>query len=918
MIQVNGVNLSPPEPDIVSWVEATISLRDVYGLWQRMYWPGRLADLTFPGILPDGPDGLVRLGRLWWPKLASRWGRLHLIVDATQLTAIRAGASTGFGASPLPVVLSWEDAVASGNTVASITANLFPLPPLPLSLNAPNAPSSYLLTLVDDRFFWWSRSSGVIVVNPLTSWDSLLFQIRGALGVSLSWDTIPAVYLNPSTDFGVSYEYLPILLDAAFYNVGQRLVANLDGTYRGRTFANGLTDIAANLALASARSLQAGGPVGTADSNAVTAQTLLVAFPKKAGGLFTSSAPTGGAHPDTKAVHDNLVDDGTNEASLTALATQMAADYGAQFRGGGDWKFAGVVPWQPDPIDDAVEWSYRLLGGPAGDGEVSTRVYPPAWNDLTSDGLHASGTIPPSPPAQCCICSEFDFSISGLDPALCGGNGSWALVPSAACNCCMWCSVSGPGGGEACLTLKPGLAGSIGILEICTGDNCCATYRGIVSDCNSFTLNLCDTCGSGGAGWPGSVTITCNCTPGSCSFCTTSAGAPSSFAVSVPTGFFSTSPLSLFNGTSWTLAGSTPCVWTQCQTDPTTLDVLCMTLTILGVGTSQLLLQVFSPSGTGPPLASALLTDNTDPAGGDCCSNSFVFGLGGCCDCTDYQFGLSMALDSPCLGMDCTYDLSPSPGDPCRWHGQGTGPLPCRPASFNPTATLTQTPGSPIQWTLFIEIAGGGCEVTYSGTSVGCRAMTLTQSNNPNYPFQVTVNCVAGPAASGGGGDGGGTLTAVPTCCGVQQVSTPCCPDNKINKTLHAKVQLTSIHPCPINGVVVTLDWFKGGTGPCPTFSGAQNFDYWFGTAPTSGDNSIVLLMYCDTIHGTATWRLFGVCTTAPPDCATFANAFTLNNFFTPSQPADCSVPTIIFGLGSIGASCCGAFGGTGTITVTD
>lgn len=522
-----------------------------------------------------------------------------------------------------------------------------------------------------------------------------------------------------------------------------------------------------------------------------------------------------------------------------------------------------------------------------------------------------SGSSSITPPA-CCPCKEFDFSITGLDPTTCGGNGAWALTQQNSCNCCMWCSVSTPDGGKACITLKPGPVGSLGVLEICTADNCCATYRGLVSDCNNFTLNLCDTCGSGGAGWPGSVTITCGCLPGTCNFCTTSSGAPGSFTVNVPGGFFSTSPLSLFNNTNWTLTNTKPCIWNQCQTDPTTNDLLCMTLTILGPANSQLLLQVFSPSGTGPPLASILFTDNTDPIGGDCCSNNFVFSASGgnnCCTCSTFQI-LFPSGDVTCYAITVSSINVTVQSNPCCWQGVFTG--------GNTTEyLLCQTPGSNSSaWTLVAQDAAGIsdlCRRRYTGTSTNCNSFIL--HNTLDSTRTAVVTCTAG---GGGGGSAAGMLTAVPVCCGLQQVTTPCCPANKINKRLHAKVQLTSVQPCPIRGVIVTLNWFKGGTGPCPGFSGPNNFDYWFGTAPTSGDTSLVLLMYCDTIHGTPTWKLFGVCTTAPPDCSVFANAFTLNNFFTPIQPADCSIPTIVFGLGSIGASCCGVFGGTGTITVTD
>lgn len=403
----NNVPLSPWSPDAADFVESNLNVRDFYQIFGRMYWPtADLAFLAFPGVLPDGPGGgRIKLGRLWWPRGASRFASIHLLADDAQLLAMRGGTlSTALGL-PLPFTMSWQDAGANGVTVGSITTNLMALPPLPLSsIGGSNGVN--LLTLVDDRWNFWTRPEGnVTVVENTTTWLDLYALLAAALGITLSIDAIPSAYLKPSKLFTTYYEYLPLLLDAIAYNVGQRIVRYLDGTCAARNFANSLTDIAANLALPSARSLVGGGFIATNDISNVTAGTLEMIFPKLVGGVLTVppyevSKPTGATGSGTKSLHSLTIYDGTNATQLAALATQAALDYAAQFKGGGDWKFAGVVPWKQEAIDDAVEWCHNAVGGQQKDGEVSTRIYPPPWNDLTDQllisGSAGSGPLPGS------------------------------------------------------------------------------------------------------------------------------------------------------------------------------------------------------------------------------------------------------------------------------------------------------------------------------------------------------------------------------------------------------------------------------------------------------------------------------------------------------------------------------------------
>lgn len=486
MILYNGVVLSPPSPDIVSWAEATIATRDFYEIWNRLCaLPPGLAALSFSGALPDGPQHRpVRLGRLWWPRGASRWSSIHLLVDDAQLLAIRGGdPNQGLG-PPLPFALSWEDAAAGSQTVAGITTNLLALPPLPLA-EFGGANGYYLLTLVDERFLWWQRTAAVIQVASYTTWTSLYQAVANALGIVLETSDIPPEYLKPSGVFSEAYEYLPPFLDAIAYAVGQRIVRDLDGTVFALSFPDSLGIIAADLLQDAARSLIAGGPVSQADSLGVVASEVAVIF---GGGTSPLVVPTGGTALATKALQAAAYA-GVTEDNADDLAARMAIDYAAQFLGGGTWKFAGVVPWEPDGINDAVEWAYSLLGGALGGGEVSTRIYPPPWNDL-SEGAAVF------PPVQqggggdiCCQVASFTFTITDFPSGPCrDGNGTYHLTYTGVP--CVW-SGSGPNGAVAVLSMSGG-DGSFSVLTILVNDSCRVTYTGNVSCTGDSTLTSID------------------------------------------------------------------------------------------------------------------------------------------------------------------------------------------------------------------------------------------------------------------------------------------------------------------------------------------------------------------------------------------------------------------------------------------
>jgi len=440
MLSYAGVDLPLFNAEAVAWVEANLSFQDILEFTYLDSPSFYLGHLAYPGVLPRRP---IQPGRLYWPRGASRFAVGYFLVSDAQAMQIRSAVESG-SYTAAPLVMTWENAV-TGAEVARIQPNLFLLPLRPLSQIA-GENGCWLMTLVDERYFWWQKNSGNLSISEgSTTWEDLYTALGTALNQVITVDAIPAAYLKPAAWLGVPYDYVPLLLDAVAYNVGQRIVRGLDGVVRARNAVNGAADVVANRALAAARSVQAGGTFlfnGSITPNDIppqAPQSVTLTFPEVnadsgtnlANGVLLAQSVTLAAlglpdipantptSPGSKTFHETapaqyLAGTLQNQAELTAMLRQIATDYYRFQLGPLDVKYAGVVPWNPEPLNDSVEWIYTAHGGAQGDGEVSTRIQRPPFNDLTQELDHGGGaggaSPPPSPPGggggptQPCTC----------------------------------------------------------------------------------------------------------------------------------------------------------------------------------------------------------------------------------------------------------------------------------------------------------------------------------------------------------------------------------------------------------------------------------------------------------------------------------------------------------------------------------
>jgi len=258
-----GAPLCVPTEQVSSWIEANISPKEVWDFY-RMNWPGKnRTGWTFPGTTPARP---IRINTLWWPTGASRFAVGYFLCTDRNLEAINQVTAGGTIAQPFAMT------TANGG----IATKLYALPARPLSARDPDSRQMWLLTLVDQRYFWWYISSGIIPVTSTTSWSDLIGHIQSALNITILTDAIPAGYFTPSPSLTTRYEFLPLLLDAVAYNLGMRLVCWRDGTIYLMSVDSSREVLGLNFA--AYNRVQAGGLVYL-DSSLLPSQ-VIVTFPK--------------------------------------------------------------------------------------------------------------------------------------------------------------------------------------------------------------------------------------------------------------------------------------------------------------------------------------------------------------------------------------------------------------------------------------------------------------------------------------------------------------------------------------------------------------------------------------------------------------------------------------------------------------
>lgn len=402
-VSFGGVALIAPTDAILDSVNRHLSVADI-PTFTAPCWSGlggRKADYA-DLVKPCDP------GRLRWPTGASRWATGYFLMSSGQRTAINALVKPTLVSATAPVPLT----LTIGDGTRTISTTMYALASRPLLQFGTE--TVWLLTLVDVRYWWWTKTAAIAITAGTTAWSDLVSSIGTALGETLTLSTVDADYLKPHPDLATNFEYLPPLLDAVAYSIGRRVVRSLDGTVSLQAVADATTR-RDSLITAALPLTQSGGSFAFGDTGAdlwsvapdtvafsvrnldiVTSEALACTSCSEDGEAFTQASATAaglalaeyagvGQYAGQKIVRSTAVRwmDGVtqqNDAELQALVDQWATDW-YRWRLGDQYRMLGgtIYQWDGDGFADTVEWDAYA---------VQTRISRGPLNDLADHVYH--------------------------------------------------------------------------------------------------------------------------------------------------------------------------------------------------------------------------------------------------------------------------------------------------------------------------------------------------------------------------------------------------------------------------------------------------------------------------------------------------------------------------------------------------
>lgn len=351
-VRYAGVDLTPPPGP---W------FFDPY-FWQA----SRIEEFEFPGFAPPvGMDHLPlrdaparkcpQIGTLHWPSGASRWGLCHLVATAAQVTSVIRAT----GASPVAKTLQMTDGVRT------ISTDMWMLPPRPIFQKG--GADMYLITLVDERYWWWQEGAESSPSTAPSSWSNLLTTLFTSVGAAPTLPAVAAGYSTPSPiRWTVGFKPLPILLDSAAMSCGLRIFRRLDGSTKVQTYALAATDDTLNWTTYQ-NYVMSGGRVSISDIARALPEAVAVVFwgydPVATSVTLASLALTEytgmTAVPGRSAQIVADIPAVSAGATRTAYATQAATDYYLWALSRSDVMLRGLHEWPMTGLDHVVEWIHE-------------------------------------------------------------------------------------------------------------------------------------------------------------------------------------------------------------------------------------------------------------------------------------------------------------------------------------------------------------------------------------------------------------------------------------------------------------------------------------------------------------------------------------------------------------------------------
>lgn len=368
-LSFEGIGLCHTTDDYSSFIDQWHSWSDFDDVSVWNYDNQDVQHLPIPPVPLPEP---VRVGVVSWPNGMTRCTTAHFVVSDDRLELIR----TQLG--------DWNcrgDLVLNDDrNGTSRTFDLYALPPRPLSV-IEGKPQLWLISLVDQRYYLRDKRGSV---SAATTWDDLFGQLATGLGITLTVDTVDPDYSTPTDRWKLDYAPLSVVLDAAASAVGQRVVANLDGTFKTVTYATAVAD--ANDQIDGLRKV-CGGLIERGDLRRSVPEAVDVLFAQRTNGQYQTgpsvttvflsdlSLPeydTAEGVADQRAtVIGELAYTGSNPTAVQDYANQAAADWYYWQLSDLDVSLCSIQEWEPTGLEDRCEWTFtadkattRLLRGP--------------------------------------------------------------------------------------------------------------------------------------------------------------------------------------------------------------------------------------------------------------------------------------------------------------------------------------------------------------------------------------------------------------------------------------------------------------------------------------------------------------------------------------------------------------------------
>lgn len=305
----------------------------------------------------------LELNQLYWPTGATRWACGHFLTTAANVLAYRQ-----LTADQPSVPLTFSARTNGRNFIAPLHVHSY-------RQFGDSSEKLYIMTLVDDRYFWQNKAVDVSMPADVSAWNLVQTSLATALGIpgtsTVTFDDVPADYVEPDVnEWNIGAGNAAVLLDAYAASVGMRVVRAANGDVRVMSPATATAVGVLNYLIP--RRVVLGGTVtnhAPADQVRVTFPKLFDEKPDCAGSVYEKienqelpavSAAQHNVHSTHFAVYDDA-DDSTlnNEATVHALAAQIAADYWAWGNGPAfDIVYSGIQPQALTGFHDCLIYTF--------------------------------------------------------------------------------------------------------------------------------------------------------------------------------------------------------------------------------------------------------------------------------------------------------------------------------------------------------------------------------------------------------------------------------------------------------------------------------------------------------------------------------------------------------------------------------